>query len=307
MAIDIYSKSSVDTLLAPKLSVSSLSNGATTTLNATAPTSGQVLSFDGTDLVWATGGGGGGLTISTLSNGATSTLDPTAPTTGQSLTFDGTNLVWSTAGGGTYLPLSGGAMNTYAAITLTGSGTDTYIGGNYIALNDTASAGAIGFSMDYTGFSIFSSTNNVTASSDAITVQDTSGNTSHVYPSSMIVTNGSSTMTTTATGITFPDSTVQTTAATAGASRADVITISHVQNVTGIYMGGVQFTFAPINSTVAYFANLYVTDGTTTEYITGGWSETLPWTFTSSSALSTSTYLYVGAWGQTSTIPVTFP
>jgi hypothetical protein len=46
-------------------------------------------------LVWAAGGGGGGLTISTLSNGATSTLNATAPTTGQALTYDGTDLVWA--------------------------------------------------------------------------------------------------------------------------------------------------------------------------------------------------------------------
>ena len=42
------------------LTISTLSNGATSTLNATVPTAGQVLSFDGTDLIWATGGGGGG-------------------------------------------------------------------------------------------------------------------------------------------------------------------------------------------------------------------------------------------------------
>lgn len=146
----------------------------------------------------------------------------------------------------------------------------------------------------------FTGTVSITGSWGSVTIGDSTTGSLALY-------NGSQTTTYAATGITFPDATVQTTAATAGASRADVITISHVQNVTGIYMGGVQFTFAPINNTVAYFANLYVTDGTTTEYITGGWSETLPWTFTSSSALSTSTYLYVGAWGQTSTIPVTFP
>ena len=40
------------------LTISSLSNGATSTLNATVPTSGQVLSYDGTELIWAAGGGG---------------------------------------------------------------------------------------------------------------------------------------------------------------------------------------------------------------------------------------------------------
>jgi len=104
MAINLYSKASVDSLLSPKLSISSLTNAAATTLNATAPTTGQALTYDGTELKWATVSGGGGLTISTLSNGATSTLDSTVPTTGQALTFDGTNLKWTTvSGGGTWL------------------------------------------------------------------------------------------------------------------------------------------------------------------------------------------------------------
>lgn len=100
MPINLYSKASVDSLLSPKLSISSLTNAAATTLNATAPTTNQVLSYDGTELIWATVGGGGGLTISTLSNAATSTLNATVPTAGQALTYDGTDLVWATVGGG---------------------------------------------------------------------------------------------------------------------------------------------------------------------------------------------------------------
>lgn len=42
------------------LTISSLSNAAATTLNSTAPTTGQALTFDGTELKWATVGGGGG-------------------------------------------------------------------------------------------------------------------------------------------------------------------------------------------------------------------------------------------------------
>ena len=60
MAINLYSKASVDSLLSPKLSISSLTNAAATTLNATAPTTNQVLSYDGTELKWATVAGGGG-------------------------------------------------------------------------------------------------------------------------------------------------------------------------------------------------------------------------------------------------------
>ena len=40
------------------LSISDLSNAATSTLNVGVPTSGQALTYDGTDLIWATVGGG---------------------------------------------------------------------------------------------------------------------------------------------------------------------------------------------------------------------------------------------------------
>jgi hypothetical protein len=78
------------------LAADQLTAGVVTANPTTGPTaSGDVLQYNGTDLVWAAGGGGGGLTISTLSNGATSTLNATAPTTGQALTYDGTDLVWA--------------------------------------------------------------------------------------------------------------------------------------------------------------------------------------------------------------------
>lgn len=132
MSLSLYSKDSTDTLLAAKLDLAGGTMTGGLTLSATGiifsdattlttapagstlaadqltagvvasnPTSGptasgDVLQYDGTDLIWAAGGGGGGLTISTLSNGATSTLNATAPTTGQALTYDGTDLVWST-------------------------------------------------------------------------------------------------------------------------------------------------------------------------------------------------------------------
>ena len=54
MPINLYSKDSVDDLLDGKLSISSLSNAATATLNAGVPTAGQALTYDGTDLIWAT-------------------------------------------------------------------------------------------------------------------------------------------------------------------------------------------------------------------------------------------------------------
>jgi hypothetical protein len=83
------------------LAADQLTAGVVTANPTTGPTTaGDVLEYNGTALVWAAGGGGGGLTISSLSNGATSTLDATVPTTGYVLSFDGTNLVWAAGGGG---------------------------------------------------------------------------------------------------------------------------------------------------------------------------------------------------------------
>ncbi len=79
------------------LAADQLTAGVVTANPTSGPTaSGDVLQYDGTNLIWAAGGGGGGLTISSLSNGATSTLNATAPTTGQYLSFDGTELIWAT-------------------------------------------------------------------------------------------------------------------------------------------------------------------------------------------------------------------
>lgn len=130
MAIDLYSKGTTDTLLAAKLSISSLSNGATTTLNATAPTSGQVLSFDGTDLVWATGGGGGsvawGSITGTLSDQTDlwTVLGGKADLTGSS--FTGTQYFTGSWGqvqigdSSSGIAIYDGSYSTYVGVTLTG-------------------------------------------------------------------------------------------------------------------------------------------------------------------------------------------
>jgi hypothetical protein len=55
MAIDLYSKATLDTLLADKLSVISLSNGQAGALDPAIPTNGMALTFDSTyGLKWAT-------------------------------------------------------------------------------------------------------------------------------------------------------------------------------------------------------------------------------------------------------------
>jgi hypothetical protein len=135
MALNLYSSSTTDTLLAAKvdlaggtmtgaltlsasgiifsdatylttapagstLAADQLTAGVVTANPSAGPTAaGDVLQYNGSALIWAAGGGGGGLTISSLSNGATSTLDSTVPSAGYVLSFDGTNLIWSAAAG----------------------------------------------------------------------------------------------------------------------------------------------------------------------------------------------------------------
>ena len=147
MPINLYSKDSVDDLLDEKLSISSLSNAATVTLNAGVPTAGQALTYDGTDLIWATVSGGG-LTISTLSNAATATLNAGVPSSGQALVFDGTDLAWQyptvtwgAIGGtlSTQTDLQTELDNKAPISSPQFVGTTTFIGaGGTVSLNDLA-------------------------------------------------------------------------------------------------------------------------------------------------------------------------
>ena len=57
------------------LTISTLSNAATSTLNATAPTTGQSLTYNGTDLIWATVGGGGGVAWGGITGTVTNQTD----------------------------------------------------------------------------------------------------------------------------------------------------------------------------------------------------------------------------------------
>ena len=165
MAINLYSKASVDSLLSPKLSISSLSNAAATTLNATAPTTDQVLSFDGTELKWATVSGGGGLTISTLSNGATSTINATAPTTGQALTYDGTDLVWATVGGSG--PWLGDRISIYAGY-LYNEDSSTYVSSLKLHPSSVTTIEAQNLTLQATGGGVLTFSDATTQSTAAI-------------------------------------------------------------------------------------------------------------------------------------------
>jgi hypothetical protein len=163
MAINLYSKASVDSLLSPKLSISSLSNAAATTLNATAPTTGQALTYDGTELKWATVSGGGGLTISTLSNGATSTLNATVPTANQVLSYDGTDLKWATvSGGGSWL---GNRISIYSGYLYNEDGS-AYV--STLTLQGASTMNAQNFTLQASGGGVLTFADATTQSTAAI-------------------------------------------------------------------------------------------------------------------------------------------
>lgn len=87
----------------------------------------------------------------------------------------------------------------YNALYVSNPESGTQIGPGFALYNDSTSSGSIGSSMDYAGISVFNGTTSASVTPTQISVTDTSGGSLHVN----------------STGITFPDSTVQTTAAPA--------------------------------------------------------------------------------------------
>ena len=263
MAINLYSKDSVDTLLAAKLS--------------DAPSDGST--YGRKDGAWEVVSGGGGLTINDLSNGATSTLNATAPTTGQALTFDGTDLVWATVGGGSYLPLAGGAMDSTALVTYSDATYDSEIGG-------------WGFGVQLTS----DTTQNASIQYNAVSVQ-----------------NGSGTMTVGPTGLTFPDSTTQTTAATAGVNLGDAFSVANVMTVAFSgsypYPGQWQIDFRPVNNYIAAAVSIYVenADGSISQDAKGSVSTSSNWSYTTTyDTFPADTYLYLKVNGIKATMPINY-
>ena len=145
MPINLYSKDSVDDLLDAKLSdapsdgstygrnnaawavisgggltISTLSNAATSTLAAAVPTAGQALTYDGTDLIWATvsGSAAWGAITGTLSTQTDlqSELDLKANLVGPSFTSGIT-----VDGGLTITGPSGNPTFTYSGLDLGGA------------------------------------------------------------------------------------------------------------------------------------------------------------------------------------------
>jgi hypothetical protein len=140
MPINLYSKDSVDDLLDAKLSISSLSNAATVTLNAGVPTAGQALTYDGTDLIWATVSGsylplaGGTVTGPII-------VDESA-TSGFTTTFNGNGLQME---GGQYISQEESVVSGFN-ISLQVSGTVDNIGA--LSFADSTTQTTAGVSSD---------------------------------------------------------------------------------------------------------------------------------------------------------------
>jgi len=83
-------------------------------LGGSAPTTGQSLVYNGTNVAWSTAATGA---ADRIFNGTTWNLafSGPAPTSGQSLTFDGTNIIWSTTSGGN---VSGPVTSTDHAVPI---------------------------------------------------------------------------------------------------------------------------------------------------------------------------------------------
>jgi len=236
MAINLYSKDSVDTLLAAKLS--------------DAPSDGST--YGRKDGAWEVISESG-LTISTLSNGAASTLNASVPSAEQVLVFDGTDLAW------------------HYQTVLWGS-----IGGT------------------------------LSSQTDLQTELDLKANLSAPSFTSGISVDG--------TGITFSDSTIQTTAAIAGVNLGDVFSVANVKSVafTGTYPspGQWQIDFKAINQYFAASVPIYVenADGSISQDVKGSASTSSDWSYTTTTdTFPGDAYLYLVVNGVKSTMPINNP
>jgi hypothetical protein len=124
---------------------------------------------------------------------------------------------------------------------------------------------------------------------------------------SISVTDMSATTTTKVTysGITFSDSSTQTTAAVAGANLGDAFTIGKVQDVS-ISSGYWVITFAPVNSQLmASGLSVSLSDGSSSESITS-FSTSSTWTYTTTT-LTSSDYIWITFAGQRSQFAISYP
>ena len=114
-------------------------------------------------------------------------------------------------------------------------------------------------------------------------------------------------------GITFNDSTVQTTAATAGVNLGDVFSIANVTDVsfTGSYPspGSWTINFRPVNNYLVGGVTMVVEngDGSISQDVKGSISTTSNWSYTTTyDTFPGDAYLYMVVNGVKATIPINF-
>ena len=236
-------------------------------------------------------------------------------------------------GGGSFLPLAGGTMTGAITFDATGlqninKGTFDNSTGGYNGISLTC---AVGYELNWQGghlgnwysgafqpiildstLTIADGTYDSEVDGWGFGVQLTSDNTQNAYIAydEVKVSNSSGGTSVTPTGITFPDSSVQTTAAVAMANVADCLAHT-VYNVT--WTGSAwSMTFQPINhhlNNLMAGSNLKIYSASGTDNITG-LSTTSTATFTTTSAIQTDAIylrMIIGGTTITSTQPLNYP
>lgn len=159
-----------------------------------------------------------------------------------------------------------------------------------------------GYAIVNGGYARFSNTVKVSGSFGAVML----GGNDYGPDSILTLTDYSQTLVVGATGITFPDSTVQTTAAVAGPTYGDVFSMGIVKDVSWVGTGW-QLTCEPVNPFLAYAGGMAVVnfDGSLFEWMSG-MSTIAPWTYTTTTFGSTD-YVYIQALSQKANNPCNFP
>jgi hypothetical protein len=231
------------------------------------------------DGAWEVVGGGGSFNGGTITNPIV--VDQSA-TSGFTTTFNGDGLQM---GGGQYISQEESVVSGFN-INLQASGSVNSIGTLSFADSTTQTTAAVVFNGGTVGSPI-----SVTGSGGTVSIGDSIG----------LNLSGS----TAGAGITFADSTVQTTAAVAGANFGDAFTLGKVQDVSPS-SGCWVISFAPVNSqAMASGLSVSLSDGSSSESITS-FSTSPVWTFTTT-PLTSSDYIYLTYNGQRSSIPISTP
>ena len=314
MAINIYSKDSVDNLLADKLS--------------DAPSDGST--YGRKDGAWEVVSGGGSFNGGAIDNpitiaGATYDSEMSSDFFGVELSSDN-----SKYGELTYnsLTVVDGAASTTVSptnvVTTDGANGTTSVNIGAIDIIGATPTDEISISANDQSITLYTSGSALSVTATGITFPDSTIQTTAAWTSGSgdlslggySLTNGNvdcsagyvtaQNVTLTSGGVlTFPDSTVQTTAAVAGANFGDAFTLGKVQDVSAS-SGYWQITFAPVNSPAMMLGlSVSLSDGTSSESITS-FSSSSTWTYTTT-GLSSSDYIYITYNGQRSSIAISNP